>query len=312
MVKRGEVLEIQVLTAPFVGLGEGPIWDVEEQRLYWVDFFEGNYFRSTADGREVQVRKFPLQGTLSSLALRAGGGAIVTLGTQILLFDTETGETEQLIDVAETGVTFFNDSKVDRQGRFVTGTVDLGLLDHVGSEPVGQIKPPCIIYRVDADRSVHQLADGIGFTNGPAFSPDGSVFFVNDSWAQCIYAYDYDTVTGAASNRRVVTKFDEPGVVPDGATVDEEGFIWVAAFHGGEIRRYAPDGALDRRIAMPVAKLTSVAFGGENLDVLFVTTMGSTLVPGRDASAPVPPLGGSLFAVHGLGVRGVPEMRFAG
>src|SRR5262249_23735333 len=112
----------------------------------------------------------------------------------------------------------------------------------------------------------------------------------------------------AARNRRLFARVDEGDSLPDGATVDEEGFVWVATYEGGEIRQYAPDGRVVRRLALPVHP-TSVMFGGPELDVLFVTTRGAADVPGRRAQ--VDPLGGSVFAIHGLGVRGVPEVRVA-
>jgi sugar lactone lactonase YvrE len=123
------------------------------------------------------------------------------------------------------------------------------------------------------------------------------------------YAWDYDANSGAAGNRRTVSQF-EPGAIPDGATVDEEGYLWAAVYEGAEVRRYAPDGTLDRVIPMPVKLPTSVMFGGTDLDILFVSSGGSEPIPGR--VVPSSALGGALFAVRGLGVRGVPERRYGG
>jgi sugar lactone lactonase YvrE len=160
------------------------------------------------------------------------------------------------------------------------------------------------------------LVDNIGITNGPCFSPDGTIFYCNDSWIRQVYAFDYDPASGSASTRRLLAAFDDymPSTEvprPDGATVDEEGFVWVAAVYGGEIRRYSPEGVLERRIGFPLPKPTSVAFGGPALDVLYVTSMasrGSEL----DGTVDAGPLAGSVIAIRGLGVRGVPERRFAG
>jgi sugar lactone lactonase YvrE len=301
--------EIYVLTAALTSLGENPLWDVEEQRLYWIGVFEGTVFSSRADGTEIRVWKFP--GRLSSLALRADGGAIVTSGTGIYLFDLESGETEAIFDAGGGPAMSLNDCKVDRQGRrIVTGTVDRTLIEPSASNAPGSIDPPCHLLRVESDLSVHVLADGIGITNGPCFSLDGTTLYCNDGWARCIYAYDYDPGSGEASNRRVLAPFEGPQAMPDGATVDAEGFIWVAAYHGGEVRRYAPDGTLDRRLTMPVGDPTSVTFGGSNLDVLFVTSSATTDLPG--GATPGGPIAGSILAVRGLGVRGVPGVRFAG
>ena len=123
-----------------------------------------------------------------------------------------------------------------------------------------------------------------------------------------MYAYDYDIETGSVSNRRTfLTAWEYPGTF-DGSTVDSEGFIWNAHVFGGRIIRYAPDGRIDRMIEFPVRNLTSVMFGGKNLDVLYCTSMGRPMkgVPQKEATA------GGVFAVTGLGVKGIPEPRFAG
>jgi sugar lactone lactonase YvrE len=303
------VPEIYVLTAALTSLGENPVWDVEEQRLYWIGVFEGTVFSSRADGSEVRVSKFP--GPLSSLALRADGGAIVTSGTGIYLFDLDTGESEAIFDAGGGPTMSLNDCAIDRQGRrIVTGTADRTLIEPRPSDVPGRIDPPGRLFRVESNLSVQPFAGGIGITNGPCFSLDGASLYCNDSWARCVYAYDYDAGSGEASNRRVMTAFEGPQAVPDGATVDAEGYVWVAAYHAGEVRRYAPDGTLDRRLAMPVGDPTSVAFGGSDLDVLFVTSSGHTDLPG--GAGPATPIAGTILAVRGLGVRGVPEVRFAG
>jgi sugar lactone lactonase YvrE len=289
-------------------MGESPLWDVAEQRLYWIDVMEGNVFKSTPDGRDLQASQFP--GHVTSIALRASGGLVVTSGTGLYLFDRRSTDIELLFD-ADTGPGFsFNDGKVDRQGRFVTGLVDQSLVEPSAFERVDRVEPQGRLYRLDGDLRVTALGQPIGITNGPCFSPDGAILYCNDSWARRIYAFDYDVMSGDATNRRMFASFAGGSALPDGATVDEEGFLWVAAFSGGEVRRYAPDGTLDRRIAMPVESPTSVAFGGAELDVLFVTSHGSAHVAGHTSAAS--PLAGSVFAVRGLGVRGVAETRFCG
>ncbi len=308
-----QVPQIEVVTPALTTLGEGPIWDVNEARLYWIDVYGGTIFRSTADGQEIRMTMFP--GHLTSLALRAGGGAVVTSGTRIHFVDLESGDNEVVFDAAAGPGLSFNDGKVDRQGRFVTGIADGGLMEPSAAELVDAIDLPGRLYRLDNDRKGHQMADGIGVTNGPCFSPDGTTLYCGDSWPRRIYAFDYDAITGQATNRRTVCEFDRdtaPGAnaVPDGATVDREGYIWVAVFSGGEVRRYAPDGTLDRRVSMPFTSPTSVAFGGPDLDVLFVTSMGDANYPGH--VLPAGPLAGTILGVHGLGTQGVPETRFAG
>ena len=131
----------------------------------------------------------------------------------------------------------------------------------------------------------------------------------NDSGIDTIFAYDWDEESGVPSGKRTFAKLGEYEI-PDGGTVDAEGYVWTVtngAFSGvGEVRRFAPDGMLDRTIVMPTPKTTSLMFGGPDLDILFVTTMN------MPSSIPDTPADGKLFAIHGLGVRGLPERRFAG
>lgn len=297
-------MRIDVVVGPLAGMGESPVWDVEEQRLYWVDNSRSRIFRSTADGRELSVWSFP--GRVTSVARRAGGGLVATSRTTFCTFDLDTGETDVVFDAA-TGPGFaFNDAKADRQGRLVAGLVESALVTPSARQLVDRYETAGCLHRLDADGTVAPLAPGIGITNGPCFSPDGAIFYCGDSWSRRIWEFDYDVAAGVATNRRLFAAVDEGDALPDGATVDEDGFLWVATYEGGEIRRYAPDGRIDRRFAMPVHP-TSVMFGGADLDVLFVSTRGGADVPGRTAA--VDGLGGSVLAVHGLGVRGVPEVR---
>lgn len=300
--------EIRVLTPIVARLGENPVWDVETERLYWIDVYSDTIFRSTADGREVTVWR---SGRINALALRAREGAIVVSGRQIMLYDFESGDTD-LVFESDTAL---NDCKVDRQGRLVTGGLHPALTDPSRLEGLEDDDRRAALYRVDPDLRVHVFGDGVGVSNGPTFSPDGRTVYWSDSGSRRIYAWDYDTATGLASGRRLQSDFaadTEPGTVgvPDGATVDAEGYRWVASFFGNEVRRYAPDGKLDRRLALPIHSPTSVTFGGPDLDVLFVTSLSMDEFPGNPHRKG--PLDGMVLAVHGLGVSGVPEVRFAG
>jgi L-arabinonolactonase len=302
------VAEIRIVTPVLTRLGENPIWDVETERLYWIDVFGQAIFRSTADGRELTVWQ---PGQLNALALRAGGGAITVAGPKISLYDFDTGENNVIYESEKP----FNDGKVDRQGRFVTGAVEPGLGDPSEVVTLGDDAPRAGLYRVDADLGVHQFGDGVTTSNGPTFSPDGRTLYWSDSGTRDVYAWDYDTVTGIATDRRLHVDFEaatEPGAmaVPDGATVDSEGYRWVASFFGQEVRRYSPDGDLDRRLPLPVHSPTSVTFGGADLDILFITSMSMEGFPGCPHSNG--PVDGTILAIHGLGIVGLPELRFAG
>ena len=291
-------MRIEVVVDVKTTLGEGPLWDVEEQRLYWIDSFDGRVFRATADGREVRAWDVPQK--IGSMCLRRDGGALLSLQRGFHALDFETGAVTPIHD-PEPGLAQnrLNDGKVDRQGRFVAGSMDT-----MEEGPSGSL------YRVDPDLGVHVLDRNIICSNGPCWSPDGRTFYFADTWSGEIWAYDYDTATGAVSNRRTFAAVDRSrGGAADGSTVDAEGFLWNALVYDGRIVRYAPDGTVDRIIDMPVKKVTSVMFGGPELDILFVTSMAKPPLPRFPDDGP---LRGSLFAIHGLGVRGLPEMRFAG
>jgi sugar lactone lactonase YvrE len=284
-------------------LGEGPLWDVAEQRFYWIDSMNGLIFRATAEGQEMEQWKLP--SNIGSMAIRRNGGALVALESGLHVFDFKTGKAE-FIAHPEEGKDHvrLNDGKVDRQGRFVVGSLDMAMFSpNPPPEARGRL------YRLDTDLSLTVLDSNIGCANGPCWSLDDKTFYFADTFARQIYAYDWDAKTGTPSNRRSFTDTIKPGL-PDGATVDSEGYYW-NAFNGtgagqGEVRRYAPDGTVDLRIELPSLKVTSLMFGGPELNILFVTSMSMNGFPEDRACD------GSLFAVHGLGIRGVPEPRFGG
>ena len=291
-------MRIEVLIDVKTILGEGPLWDVEEQRLYFIDSFGCNVFRCTADGAEVRAWDVPAK--IGSMALRRQGGAVLSLATGFHFLDFKTGETQLIVDPEpDKPDNRLNDGKVDKRGRFIAGSMD-----------TSEEGPNGALYRLDPDLSLHKLDDGLIVSNGPCWSPDGRTFYFADTWTGEIWAYDYDLDTGAVSNKRTFCKVDRSrGGAADGATVDAEGCVWSALVYDGRLVRYTPDGRVDRFIEMPVKKVTSMSFGGPNLDVLFVTSMAKPPLPRFPADGP---LRGSLFAIHDLGVRGVAEPRFAG
>jgi len=291
-------MRIEVVLDVKTILGEGPLWDVDGQRLYFIDSFGCNVFRCTHDGRE--VRAWDVPSTIGSMALRETGGAVVSLEDGFYALDFDTGDVDLIVD-PEPGKdgNRLNDGKVDKRGRFVAGS-----MDKVEDGPNGAL------YRLDPDLSLHTLDTGIIVSNGPCWSPDGGIFYFADSWSGEIWAYDYDLDTGSVSNRRTFTKIDtSTGGAADGATVDAEGCLWNAQVYDGKVIRYAPDGTVDRVIDMPVRKVTSCMFGGPNLDILYVTSMAKPPLPRFPGDGV---LRGSLFAIHDLGIKGVPEPRFAG
>lgn len=288
---------IETLPVPACDLGEGPLWDVEEQRLYWIDSHGRMIYR--ADARGGDLKSWPVPEHIGSLCLRTTGGAIVSLRNGFHTFDFNTGAVALIAD-PENGIrrTRLNDGKVDRQGRFLAGYMDYEEREALGS-----------LYRLDAAHTVTRLEEGVVVSNGPCWSPDGKTFYFADSMRRRIWSYQYDIETGNLLNRRIFADFEgHLRGYPDGATVDAEGFVWSAEVYGGRLVRFAPDGTIDRLIGMPVDSITSVMFGGADLDILFVTSMARPFQGRRRLEREA----GRLFAVTGLGVRGIPEPRFAG
>lgn len=279
-------------------LGEGPIWDPDRDRLFFIDSLGKRIFRCTADGGEFRAWTVPSE--IGSMALRKSGGAVVALNDGFHAIDFETGATAHLIDPEpDYEGNRLNDGKVDPAGRFVCGSMD-----------TGEANPTGALWQLHPDFSIRKLDDGIICSNGPCWSPDGRILYFADSFTGKISAYDYDSVSGNVANKRVFVAVDSSrGGAPDGATVDAEGFIWSATAFDGRIFRYAPDGSIDRIIEMPVVKITSLTFGGPNLDQLFVTSMSEPPLPKYPGDGQSR---GSVFKICGIGVRGREEPKFAG
>jgi L-arabinonolactonase len=290
-------------------LGEGPVWDVEEGRLYWVDGTGrrvGNPSIWRLDPRSGRSENWSLDRDVGALALRRGGGLVLALDDGFYFYDTAHRRLEliQLVDAGQPR-TRLNDGKCDRRGRFFAG----------GMDDKEELKI-CGLWRLDLDLAVTKVDGGIICSNGPCWSPDDRTFYFADTFQGEMWAYDYDIATGMPSNRRLFASFARDAGVADGSTVDEEGCVWNAQLISGDLVRYAPDGSVERRIGMPVRNITSVMFGGDGLDELYVTSMARVKHPAaheRFAREVKPQfLAGSLFRVTGLGVRGLPEPRFAG
>ena len=279
-------------------IGEGPVWSVAEQRLYWADITgkQLNIF-DPADGSN-QI--FDLPELVTSIAPRAKGGLVLTLRSSFAFFDPKTGKLDKLAEPeADKPGNRFNDGKTDRQGRMWGGTMG----DVEWDQPIGSL------YRFGADLKPVRVEEGICCSNGLGWSPDSKTMYFTESFRHRIFAYDFDAATGNVSNRRVFVSLEPHGsAFPDGLTVDAEGHVWSAQPMFGRLARYAPDGKLERVIELPVSRGTSVMFGGPDLGTLYVTTMRATL---SEAQLAEEPLAGSLLALR-PGVIGVAETPFAG
>lgn len=274
-------------------LGECPLWDERAACLWWVDIRQPAIRRLAAEGA---VATWPMPALVGSIALVEDGRLLVALPHQLALFDPRTATLEPYLDPpAMPPGHRFNDGRCDRQGRF-----------WVGSMHNETRAPEGVLFCLEG-RELRPVLPGICIPNSLAFSPDGRTMYFADSLRYALYAYDYDPARGTLGAQRVLASTQPPGF-PDGSTVDADGFLWNAEFNAARVVRYAPDGRIDRVLPMPVSRPTCCAFGGPQLDVLYVTTASQQMTP---EELEAQPLAGALLALD-VGVRGLPEPRFAG
>jgi sugar lactone lactonase YvrE len=278
-------------------LGEGPLWIPEEGALYWVDIDQRQILRFYPARDAVET--FDVETRVTALAARASGGFVTATDKGLAFWDPQTRQLSFFADPeADKPATRFNDGAVDRQGRFWAGSMN----------EVDFVTPDGALYRLDPDGSLHTMEVGIPVSNGIGWSPDNRTMYFTDTMRQVILAYDFDPATGGIGNRRPFAQVSEEGVLPDGLTVDSEGFVWSAQWGGGRVIRYDPDGRVDRVIELPAQQTSCPAFGGENLDELYITSAWGGL---SEAERKKQPLAGALFRVK-VGVKGIPEPKFAG
>ncbi len=274
-------------------LGEGPLWHPEQGLLYWVDI-EGECFQRFS--LEIgTLETIPVGQPVGCLAFRKSGGLVLALRDGLAFWDPESKTMEIIQDPeADRENSRFNDGRVDVKGRFWAGTLG----DDQGSS----------LYRLDPDGSIQIMESRIGISNGLGWSPDNSVMYFTDSPTGTIYQYDFDPEYGSISNPRVFVQVPPEDGFPDGLAVDSQGFVWSAHWDGWRISRYDPDGAIERMVYLPVQRPTSCAFGGPDLDQLFITSAWTGLSP---AERQEQPLAGDLFLLP-VDVEGQKEHFFAG
>jgi L-arabinonolactonase len=276
-------------------IGEGPVWDVAEQALYFIDILGKKVLRF--DPANGQTQTWDVPDVIGSMALRESGGAVVALASGVHTLDFESGACAMLATSADLNdMVQLADGKVDRRGRFIVGSSDRAMAQARGK-----------LYVLEGQSILREIDSGIIIANGPCWSPDDQILYHSDSIRNTVFAYDYDIATGTAANRREWASTKDLGGIPDGATIDSDGCMWMAICEGQKVVQFRPDGTLERVIDMPVKCPASVMFGGAALDQLYVTSLSPAFL-GREAA----PLDGCTFVIEGLGVTGLPEPRYAG
>src|SRR5437764_1756698 len=242
--------------------GEGPLWDDKKQILYWTDIDGKKSYRYLwKDGRtEFVLKGFEVNGW----TMQESDGFVVTNSSGIWLWNPPA-EPILLASELDGKDCVMNDCIADPEGRVYSGSYHYN--------PTG-VAAPSYLFRIDTDGSVHVADEGIQFSNGLAFSADCNTLYFSDSVARCIYSYYWERETGNLSNRRVFVRVPREHGFPDGLTVDAEGFVWCAQWFGARITRYDPDGKVQRVMTFPATQTSSLAFGGPDLDTIFVTSAG--------------------------------------
>lgn len=275
-------------------LGESLVWDEALAALFWVDIRAPALRRFDWASRAIETR--PMPATVGAIALARPGRLLVALGEAVQLYDWQR---DTLTPVAPLPASLrglrFNDGRCDRQGRFWVGTMHNEI-----REPRGAL------LRLDG-AALTPVREGVTVPNGLSWSPDGRRMFFTDSPSRTIECFDYDIATGTPGAARRFAAVEPPGVA-DGSTVDSEGFLWNAEFNGGRVVRYAPDGRIDRVVAVPMRRPTCCGFGGPGLARLFVTSASQGM---SEAERAAEPMAGALVMLD-VGVAGLAEPRWAG
>lgn len=267
-------------------LGEGPVWDTHRRSLFRVDILLGEiheYRPSDGYCHTISVGEY-----VGAVAPFGDGRLMAALKSGIVLLDPDTGAREAVgHPEAHLPGNRYNDGKCDPAGRFWIGSMSLQEEPGAGS-----------LYMVDHDRSITRQIAGVTISNGLAWSDDHRTMYYIDTPTFEVAAFDYDLSTGAISNRRVAIRIPESDGYPDGMTIDREGCLWIAHWDGWQVTRWDPEtGRKLHSIRLPVSRVTSCAFGGEDQQDLYITSARTGL---SEAELARQPLAGAVFVVSGV------------
>ena len=273
-------------------LGEGIIWDHQRQRVWWTDILQSKLYHY--DPKTKEIKSWDTPERLCCFApVKDSSDLVCAFESGFAFYEPNSGKLNWIKRLEQDNPgTRFNDGRTDRQGRLWAGTMveDQSKATYKGS-----------LYCLHSDLTISKSITGLSITNSLCWSPNGETVFHTDTPTQTIQAYDFNTDTAELSNKRDVVKTEE-GCFPDGSTVDQDGFIWNAQWGGSKVVRYSATGEKNLEVEIPTSQPTCVAFGGENMNLLFVTTAWSEMENKEDQA-------GDLF-IFETGFIGLKEARF--
>lgn len=281
---------LEQVTGPIAHHGEGPVWFDGWPGLRWVDMIAGDVLTLDAAGGE--VRRDHVGAVAAVVRPRVSGGAVLALERGFAFADDSLSELEVLPEVFADARLRFNEGSVAPDGSFYCGSMSYDETPGAGS-----------LYRFAPTGRVERVLDGVTISNGLDWSADETRAYYVDTPTQRIDVFD--CAGGRLQNRRPFAEVAPAAGSPDGLCLDAEGGVWVALWGGGAVRRYAPDGELTDVIEVPASRVTACAFGGPDLDELYITT--SQIETDRNEF----PEAGSVFRAK-PGARGLPIRAYDG
>lgn len=278
-------------------LGECPVWDDRHNLLYWVDILSGNLFRY--DPKQQKNTVFDIGEHIGSFALREKEGAILALKSGFAFYDFQSNRIERITNPeSHLSNNRFNDGKCDPHGRFWSGTLSYDISEGAGS-----------LYALSTVDNIETKLKNLTIPNGMAWNTGRKKFYLIDSPDRKIYEFDYDLQSGSIKNRSTLFEFRPSGPLPDGMTIDADGYLWVALYNGYKVVRINPVSAeIECMVELPVPQVTSCTFGGLNLNELYITTAREHMTEEEIAKVP---LSGALFKAE-LPFHGLKADRFRG
>lgn len=300
-------MDIVSVTTEVNDLPESLFWDPIAQRLNWIDAWRTRVHSLDLPALELpagEVKTLDYASALGglpigSIARHSDGGFISGVKGGFYRLDPEKAKVVRLCEVEQDrpATNRLNDGKCDRAGRFWCASINT---DHKTASGA--------LWRLTPGETPKLMRDGLVAGNGIAWSPDDAFMYLADTLAGTVWRYRFDLATGEIADEQVFISTEGVGGGADGATVDADGCYWTALFRGGAVGQFDPGGRLMRRIELPVSDPTTCAFGGPDLDILFVASASRFL---NEAQRQEQPLGGRILAIHGVGASGLAEPAFA-